>query len=766
MPQDQSQLDPNYDYAQLPDGSYAQFKKGTSEAEMRGRLIAAGKLPATPYQPPKATPQKKTQFEKANEIPSYYGFTPRNVGKNIYQGAKSMVTGTYDLGKTLLGTPDPKKQGGNVEQTLEKIFQPMREQWKQAQEKYKLGRLSEAIGHGTAGLVPMVGPFAAQLGEQAGRGDIGGAVGQAAGAALTAKAGDIAVDKITGFTDPAQLRERAAKLDTKVLKTAQAGAKGYKLATALQVAKEQIYGTLKSLPDKIEAKRLAKNQQVQAIAKQMDATGHTIDVSNEINPITRDVMTIANQRGLLTPQLRTQIAGLLKRITTETDMQTGAQRPRNLSQMKVSDALQLQKGLEDLSAFGKQVPDAINNLARRLRGAIGDKLPDSMQKLRSEESHLITARDAARKNYADALNAGRAGARGFIYSSLPTAGVYVGLKALGLPFAGAIGTALVLRTLGESVPSRTFRAAMYAKAADLLDPPTTRITSPQGPPTAIQPQRGGIQPNAPVGGGNARLTGAPAAGPTGAAQPRTAPATVVSTNPASGLDTVPSPTPLTRGTMLPEKATRARAGSGDYVKESGRNVAESNTKWVKKELKNLAKMPMSEDVKNLGKGLEEKEAALARDKAMMDRLDSLYERQAKPKSGADRNAIEREITEIKRVLSGEAKGADASAINKRIADRERLANKRTEAKAATPGTQTGTASGTTAEPAAPPSASPENRAMLLDLGYKKLGAYEGGAEMVKAMKDHAKTMQKVDPSFDEVTALAEALKALKEVSGQ
>jgi len=719
MPQDTTQpqgpqLDPGFDYAKLPDGSYAKFKKGTSEAEMRGRLIAAGKLPPTPVTPQQAKPKPAPAEPKAG------------LGKRFAQ--TMMIPTSIEEAKS---AAQGMSGAGYLYQTGKGIYEGAKD--------IKKGNYLQGAQEVSSALMPFPTMLGTNIGTDVRQKNVRGLVGTGLGLATQATL----IHGVPGFADSEALRQRAAKLDTKVLRTAEGGAKNYSLATALQVAKEGIYGTLKSLPDKIEAHRVAKNAQVQSLARQLDAQGTTIDISNEINPITRDVMSVANQRGLLTPQLRSQIMGLLKRVTTETDMQTGAQKPRNLSQMKISDALALQKGLEDLSAFGKEAPAAINNLARRLRGAIGDKLNGAspeMQSLRSAESKLITARDAARDNYAKSLNDGRVGARGFIYSNLPTAAVYVGLKGLGMPFAGAIGSALVLRTLAESTPSRTFRAAMYARAAELLDGAITRNAGPTAP----------LQPSSPTGGPQLPQGGQPLVnkgvtgqnGPHGPINMGTASAEVV------------TPPMLERGTLqLPQKASRASAGSGDYVKgpkpeppgsylkekaraeasakAPSRNVAESNTK----------------------------------NKAMLDRLDTLYERQAKPKSGADRNAIEREIAEIKRVLSGEAKGTDASAINKRIADRERLAAKRAEAKSATPGAQTAAQAGTTAEPAAQ-GMSPEQRSLLLDAGYKKLATYDGGPEMVKAMRKLAKDMSKVDPSYDEVTALTDALNALREVSGQ
>lgn len=57
----------------------------------------------------------------------------------------------------------------------------MGEQWEKAYHAGAEGRYSEAVGHGLAGSLPLVGPAAAAAGERIGSGDVAGGLGEAAG---------------------------------------------------------------------------------------------------------------------------------------------------------------------------------------------------------------------------------------------------------------------------------------------------------------------------------------------------------------------------------------------------------------------------------------------------------------------------------------------------------------------------------------------------------------------------------------------------------
>src|SRR3990167_1743179 len=59
------------------------------------------------------------------------------------------------------------------------VIDPAREQFGKAAGRLQEGRWVEAAGHAAAGALPLLGPMAASLGEQAGEGDIAGAAGRA-----------------------------------------------------------------------------------------------------------------------------------------------------------------------------------------------------------------------------------------------------------------------------------------------------------------------------------------------------------------------------------------------------------------------------------------------------------------------------------------------------------------------------------------------------------------------------------------------------------
>lgn len=121
----------------------------------------------------------RIDFPANKQIPKWFGFTLGNVVNNAWEGAKGMVTGVGQMGEDLAKNPN-WIFGPNS--TYEKfVGRPAEEQAKIAEKKFKRRQYSEAAGHELAGAIPMVGPWAASLGEQAGTGDIGGAASQAAG---------------------------------------------------------------------------------------------------------------------------------------------------------------------------------------------------------------------------------------------------------------------------------------------------------------------------------------------------------------------------------------------------------------------------------------------------------------------------------------------------------------------------------------------------------------------------------------------------------
>jgi len=157
------------------------------------KIRAAVKSGVAPMTPP-------TKFEEARPpIPENYGFTPGNVARNAYEGAKGLVkSGAEGLYDVAFG--QGKDEQGNIKHGIGGIagfndkgeFAPMERvnaltqkyltdpavaEWNKGTEQGGLA----GIGHKALSTIPVVGPWAGSLAEQAGTGDIGGATGQAAG---------------------------------------------------------------------------------------------------------------------------------------------------------------------------------------------------------------------------------------------------------------------------------------------------------------------------------------------------------------------------------------------------------------------------------------------------------------------------------------------------------------------------------------------------------------------------------------------------------
>lgn len=127
---------------------------------------------------PAATPPPAQNLPQSS-IPKNYGFTPGNMLGNAWEGAKGLVGGAYEVGKDLVNNPNWVE---GQDSTLNKFVKaPMDAQVAKAGDDLAAGNKMSAYGHVLAGSIPMIGPWAGSLGEQAGTGDVGGAVANAAG---------------------------------------------------------------------------------------------------------------------------------------------------------------------------------------------------------------------------------------------------------------------------------------------------------------------------------------------------------------------------------------------------------------------------------------------------------------------------------------------------------------------------------------------------------------------------------------------------------
>jgi hypothetical protein len=126
-------------------------------------------------------------------------FSLSNLGSQAWQGAKEAAGGILNLGKTALDPRVPvigstHMQGGNVaidpKSMLGAVTAGLPEEEAKARQLWSqpgVGPKVQAAGHELASYLPMIGPWAASLGEQAGKGDVGGALARGGAGALVGK---------------------------------------------------------------------------------------------------------------------------------------------------------------------------------------------------------------------------------------------------------------------------------------------------------------------------------------------------------------------------------------------------------------------------------------------------------------------------------------------------------------------------------------------------------------------------------------------------
>ncbi len=112
---------------------------------------------------------KTSAFDKGNAPEPYWGFMPSHLWQQAVEGVSQLASGTLQLAKDVATHPIDKA-------LKEDTLAPLEMENRKAADLWKQGRKSEAVGHYVASYLPFMGPWAADLGEQAGRGDIGGAI--------------------------------------------------------------------------------------------------------------------------------------------------------------------------------------------------------------------------------------------------------------------------------------------------------------------------------------------------------------------------------------------------------------------------------------------------------------------------------------------------------------------------------------------------------------------------------------------------------------
>jgi hypothetical protein len=110
-------------------------------------------------------------------------FSVSNIAQNAVRGASDLASGVYEMGKDAFNPYVPLVNGDNS--LLNKyVVKPAEQEEQKAKELNADHQPIPAMGHEIASYLPIVGPWAAGLGEQAGTGDVGGAMARGGTQAL------------------------------------------------------------------------------------------------------------------------------------------------------------------------------------------------------------------------------------------------------------------------------------------------------------------------------------------------------------------------------------------------------------------------------------------------------------------------------------------------------------------------------------------------------------------------------------------------------
>jgi hypothetical protein len=113
------------------------------------------------------------------------GFTPGNIVSNVGRGLKELGQGAVQLASDVGGVILPQRFGGDPitdTQLMHHVVDPM-----QAEAAKARHGGPGSTGHAIASGIPVIGPYAANLGEQAASGDVGGMVSRGATQVLAPK---------------------------------------------------------------------------------------------------------------------------------------------------------------------------------------------------------------------------------------------------------------------------------------------------------------------------------------------------------------------------------------------------------------------------------------------------------------------------------------------------------------------------------------------------------------------------------------------------
>lgn len=187
--------------------------------------------------------------------------------------------------------------------TAKAVYGMQADQFGKARDAFSEGRYSEAIGHGAAGVVPLLGPAAASAGEQIAGGDVAGGLGAGAGLLTGAALAGPAARAVGGAVKPAA-QATGRRLYQSALKPTKANISDVRPAAGLTAQQTLLQtGLNEGIPvtargaKKVETLIDSLNAEVQARVAKIQASGEKVDpvlVEQAIDDVVRDFTNQVN----------------------------------------------------------------------------------------------------------------------------------------------------------------------------------------------------------------------------------------------------------------------------------------------------------------------------------------------------------------------------------------------------------------------------------------------------------------------------------------
>ena len=408
------------------------------------------------------------EFSKKSGIPSFDEFqspislTPGTPGSDAagrfvenFANAVNPIPGIQAIAS------DPQGLRHGIEQN---VFGPQRDQFVKAGEAARgrgefsgmspLGRASSAFGHGLAGALPLVGPAAANAGDQIGNGDIAGGLGSGAGILSTAAIPSLMGKAGRGISRGAEpiaenalgIRNVDRKLGRNVGRAALDETSGVRLETVARQAGDKIAdlttqrdAALANSPNQVSlkpARSIIDDAIARAGAGNSD-TSHIAPLYDQLN------------------EPKPGFAGSASRINTPAPGALGPSGPLRISELQdPMNALAIRQRLgNDFTKFdaARPVSNETKSIGNRAYGAITNEIHSAVPEsapLDRRISNLIPVKDSAAVKDLAPSTSGQVLARLGAKTGSLAAGTMAGAH-YGSPVAGAVMGAILPELLSD-----------------------------------------------------------------------------------------------------------------------------------------------------------------------------------------------------------------------------------------------------------------------------------------------------------------------------